>query len=82
LVGSAKRRIVNPDSFEEHGRPLGSLHGLENHRVALPADPDTFTVETKIVRQLNGLRALEFNDLSSFHGVSPSDSEAIPASSL
>ena len=55
MVGSAKRRIVNPNIFENHGRPLGPLHGLENHRVALPADPDTLTVETKIVRQLRRL---------------------------
>jgi hypothetical protein len=82
LIGPAERRIVNPDIFEERRGPLSVLHGLENHRVALPADSDTLAVETEIVGQLNGLRALEFNDFSSFHGMSPSVSETFPLPSL
>jgi hypothetical protein len=82
LVGSAKRRIVNPDVLEELGRPVGFLYRLENHRLALPADPDALAVKTKIVGQLNCLRALKFDDFSSLHGKPPLASETFPSQSL
>ena len=82
LIGSAELGIVNPDVFEEHGRPLSLLDRLENYRVALPADPDTLAVKAKIVRQLHCLRALEFNDLGGFDGIRPSDRETVQSRSL